>query len=54
MSAPDLFTLGTWGRSHWNLKGGVKFVRLGAPFILIEFENKAEAKKSVTKRASLF
>ena len=41
----DLSILGSWGRSHWNLKGGVKFARLGGPFILIKFEDKAEAKK---------
>ena len=54
VSAPNLFTLGTWGRSHWNLKGGVKFARLGAPFILIEFENKAEAKKVLLKGLRCF
>ena len=44
VSAPDLSALGRWGKYHWNLKG-VKFARLGGPFILIEFENKAEADK---------
>ena len=43
--APDLSALGSWGRSHLNIKGGVKFVRLGGPFIPIEFEDKEEADK---------
>ena len=30
VSALDLSALGSWGRSHWNLKGGLKFARLGA------------------------
>ena len=41
----DLSILGSWGRSHWNLKRGVKFARLGGPFILIKYEDKTEAKK---------
>ena len=45
MSAPDLSALGSWGRSLWNIRGGVKFARLGGPFILIEFENKEETDK---------
>ena len=54
VSVPDLFVLGSWGRSHWNLKGGVKFAKLGGSFILIKFGDKVEAKKSVVKRFSLF
>ena len=45
MSAPYMSALGNWGRSLWNVKGGVKFARLGGPFILIEFENKEEVGK---------
>ena len=29
----------------WNIKGGLKFARLGGPLVLIEFENKKEADK---------
>ncbi|RVW59808.1 hypothetical protein CK203_100600 [Vitis vinifera] len=53
VSVPDLSVLGSWGRSHWNLKGGVKFARLGGPFILIKFEDKVEAKKVLLRGASL-
>ena len=49
VSAPDLSALGSWGRSHWNLKKGVKFARLGGPFILIEFENKVEVEKMLLR-----
>ena len=45
VSAPNMSALGRWGKYHWNLKGEVKFARLGGLFILIEFENKAEADK---------
>ncbi|WKA00491.1 hypothetical protein VitviT2T_018838 [Vitis vinifera] len=40
VSIPHLCDLESWGKSHWKLKGGVKFVRMGGPFILIAFENK--------------
>ncbi|RVW93495.1 hypothetical protein CK203_035059 [Vitis vinifera] len=36
---------GKLGKDHWKFKGGVKLARMGGPFILIEFENKAEANK---------
>ena len=45
MSDPDMPALESWGRSLWNIKGGVKFARLGGPLLLIEFENKEEANK---------
>ena len=54
MSAPDLSALGSWGRSHWNLKKGVKFARLGGPFILIEFENKAKVEKVLLRGLCCF
>ena len=40
VSVPHLYDLESWGKSHWKLKGGVKFARMRGPFILIEFENK--------------
>ena len=45
VSLPDLCALESWGKDHWKFKGGVKLARMGGPFILIEFENKAEANK---------
>ena len=54
VSAPNLSALGSWGRSHWNLKGRVKFARLGDPFILIEFENKAEVEKVLLRGLCCF
>ena len=45
VSVPHLCDLERWGKSHWKLKGGVKFARMGGPFILIEFENKTVADK---------
>ena len=54
LPAPNLFALGSWGRSHWNPKRGVKFVRLGSPFIKIEFENKAEVEKVLLRRLHCF
>ncbi|RVX18533.1 hypothetical protein CK203_006749 [Vitis vinifera] len=54
VSAPDLSALGSWGRSHWNIKGGVKFARLGGPFILIKFENKKEADKVLLRGHQCF
>ena len=42
---PDMPALESWGRSLWNIKGGVKFARLGGPLLLIKFENKEEADK---------
>ena len=38
VSTPDLSALGSCGRSHWNLKRGVKVARMG-------FENEVEADK---------
>ena len=54
VSALDLSALGCWGTFHWNIKGGVKFARLGGPFILIEFENKEEADKVLIRRHRWF
>ena len=45
VSDPDMSALESWGRSLWNIKGGVKFARLGGPLLLIELENKEEADK---------
>ena len=45
LSYPDMFALESWGRSMWNIEGGLKFARLGGPLLLIEFENKEEADK---------
>ena len=45
VSVPHLCDLESWGKSHCKLKGGVKFARMGGPFILIEFENKTEVDK---------
>ena len=45
VSIPHLCDLESWGKSHWKLKGGVKFARMGSSFILVEFENKTEADK---------
>ncbi|RVX03671.1 hypothetical protein CK203_023087 [Vitis vinifera] len=42
---PDPCALESWGKNNWKLKGGVKLVRMGDIFILIEFEKKAEANK---------
>ncbi|RVW89588.1 hypothetical protein CK203_036425 [Vitis vinifera] len=54
VSAPDLSSLGSWGRFHWNLKEGVMFERLGGSFILIEFENKAKSEKVLLKGLRCF
>ena len=49
MSALDMPTLESWGRSLRNIKGGVKLARLGGPLLLIEFENKEEADKVILR-----
>ena len=45
VSVPNLCALESWGKNHWKPKGGVKLARMGGPFILFEFEKKAEADK---------
>ena len=45
LSDPDMSALESWGRSLWDIKGGLKFARLGGPLLLIEFENKEKADK---------
>ena len=41
----DLCALESWEKNHWKLKEEVKLARMGGPFILFEFENKAEVDK---------
>ena len=45
MSDSDIYAFESWGRTHWNIKGGLKFARIGGPLLLIEFENKDETDK---------
>ncbi|KAL6315481.1 hypothetical protein AAG906_000775 [Vitis piasezkii] len=45
LSDLDMYALESWGRTRWNIKGGLKFARIGGPLLLIEFENKDEAYK---------
>lgn len=49
ISVLHLLLLRSWGRFHWNLKGGVKIAKLGGAFLFFEFEDKAEANR-VLKR----
>ena len=28
---PDMYALESWGRTCWNIKGGMKFARIGGP-----------------------
>ena len=45
VSVPDPCALESWGKNNWKLKGGVKLVRMGDLFIMIEFEKKTKADK---------
>ncbi|RVW59532.1 hypothetical protein CK203_104799 [Vitis vinifera] len=45
LSDPDMYALESWGRTRWNIKGGLKLARIGGPLLLIEFKNKDEADK---------
>lgn len=38
-------SLRRWGECLWNLKGGVRFSKLGGAFFLLEFEDRDEAKR---------
>ncbi|RVW84524.1 hypothetical protein CK203_041270 [Vitis vinifera] len=51
---PDMYALESWGRTHWNIKGGLKFARIGGPLLLIEFENKDEADKVLLRGSRWF
>ncbi|RVX01710.1 hypothetical protein CK203_024397 [Vitis vinifera] len=42
---PNLDCLKLWGRSLWNLKGGVRFSYLGGTYFLAEFELAEEAER---------
>ena len=40
-----------WGERSWNLKKGMKVLKLGGPFMLLEFEDEEEAER-VLKRGT--
>ena len=50
----DLVLLKRWGELLWNLKGGVRFAKLGGLIFLMEFENGDEAERVLKKGVQWF
>ena len=51
MVETEMVSFRKWGERNWNLKKGVKVLKLGGPFFLLEFEDEEEAKR-VLKRGA--
>ncbi|RVW76027.1 hypothetical protein CK203_055303 [Vitis vinifera] len=51
---PNLDCLKLWGRSLWNLKGGVRFSYLGGTYFLAEFELAEEAEECCEEETDVF
>ncbi|RVX15173.1 putative serine/threonine protein kinase IRE4 [Vitis vinifera] len=47
----ELDSFKNWGKRSWNLRKGVKVMKLGEPFFLLEFEDEGEAER-VLKRGT--
>ena len=45
----ELASFRKWGERFWNLKKGVKVMKLGGAFLLLEFEDEEEAKRVLKK-----
>ncbi|RVW99876.1 LINE-1 reverse transcriptase-like [Vitis vinifera] len=43
-----------WGKRSWNLRKGVKVMKLGEPFFLLEFEDGGEAKRVLNRGTRRF
>ncbi|RVX19200.1 hypothetical protein CK203_008571 [Vitis vinifera] len=54
LSDSDMYAFESWGRTQWNIKGGLKFARIGGPLLLIEFENRDEADKVLLRGSRWF
>ena len=45
MMEMELDSFKNWGKRSWNLRKGVKVMKLGEPFFLLEFEDEGEAER---------
>ncbi|RVW42422.1 hypothetical protein CK203_070908 [Vitis vinifera] len=48
----DLFK--NWGKRSWNLRKGIKVMKLGEPFFLLEFEDEGEAERVLNRGTRRF
>lgn len=50
----ELDSLKNWGKRSWNLRKGVKVMKMGEPFFLLEFEDEGEAERVLNRGTRRF
>ncbi|RVX20319.1 hypothetical protein CK203_004873 [Vitis vinifera] len=50
----ELDSFKNWGKRSWNLRKGVKVMKLGEPFFLLEFEDEGEAERVLNRGTRRF
>ena len=45
----EISSIRNWGKRRWNLRKGVKVMKLGEPFFLLEFEDEGEVERVLNR-----